>query len=155
MIDQIRKSNLKIYVLIVFIMSVSSCRDLDIEGPACQDRPEKGTRFFLFETANGSSFVAWTNRDSILLKVNLELAKPRADRNLHISGPIFRNAAGCRINQMWSWHFGAMDWDLVTASIATCSADPEQVEANPIEYYQQASFCPWSVRIIREVSPTF
>ncbi len=155
MTNQIKNSHFHIFIMFTCAMSAFSCRDLNIEDSACLDRPEKGTRFFLFETAGGSTFIAWTNRDSILLKADLELAKPRNDRNLHISGPIFRNALGCDINKEWSWHFSAQDWDLVAVSITTCSGEPEQVEANPFEYYRKSSYCPWSARILREVRATF
>ncbi|MDZ7691860.1 MAG: hypothetical protein U5K69_12155 [Balneolaceae bacterium] len=129
---------------------------LGLSGCSNSTSSEQDTRYFEFRHENDAidyTMVAATSDPDVIAKLEQELQKPFGDRNRHINGDIARGNKA--YNGQWSWYFIPNEWDLVEASVEVCDGRPGMVEEN-IDYWvdQVGYFCPWSSRVVREVTPT-
>lgn len=118
------------------------------EPPPAQVEP--APEFVVFEfvqPTHNERFRAQTNDPAVIARARAELAKPMAERTLHIHGALTR---GDGVNAPWSWSFGA--WDLAEMSMELCDGWPSDVEANLDHWMEVGSFCPWASRIDSEIA---
>jgi hypothetical protein len=113
--------------------------------------PQTGT-VFEFEHPDGdrgrATLVAVTDDPAVIATARAELAKPPAQRTLHINGPIARGDGNH--NRGWRWHFKPNEWTLAGISIELCDGRPSYVDEHLDEWLRDVGrFCPWSSRIAR------
>lgn len=129
---------------------------LGLSGCSNSTSSEQDTRYYEFRHEDDPSdytMVAATSDPGVIAKVEQELQKPLDERNMHINGDIARGNKA--YNAQWSWYFIPDEWDLVEVSVEVCDGRPGMVEEN-INYWvdQVGYFCPWSSRVVREVTPS-
>jgi len=119
------------------------------------------TRYFEFVTTCGhgdwrdTSFIAATDRISLIDSVLLELNKPYEIRNF-ISGTIAAGNAGYNRNatHWFKWHFVPGEWRLAEFAVEVCDGCPYTDVDSDTSYWLRTIgfFCPWSGRPVREVT---
>lgn len=122
---------------------------------SCGTENEDNARYYRFTHESDDidyTFVAKTSNSEVIAKLEQELEKPFDERNMHINGSIERGEV--EYNNNWSWHFVENQWDLVEISTEVCDGRPSFVEEE-LNYWvdQVGRFCPWSSRVVEEVSP--
>ena len=114
--------------------------------------PVNKDRMFLIGDLEGKEdFVAVTSDSAVIAVVNSQLAKPVAERKMHINGKIERGNGGH--NLAWSWHFTPNQWSLAEMSMELCDGWPGFVEEN-LDYWIDTvgRFCPWSSYVKSEIT---
>ncbi|MEX0645423.1 MAG: hypothetical protein WD076_08930 [Parvularculaceae bacterium] len=120
--------------------------------PPADDAPAApATATFRFtHPTHDEYFVARTADPEIIAKARAELAKPLADRSLHINGVIAKGSG--EVNAPWSWHFVEGEWTLAEMSIELCDGWPGYIEDNLDKWLAEVGFfCPWSSRVEAEI----
>lgn len=139
----------KLAPALLLLLPLAACQEAN-NGPL----PPTDARQFMFgmrglPDAEGQ-FVAITSDASVLAKLESELARPAAQRTLHITGPIARGGGG--YNLSWSWSFVPDQWDMVELSVETCDGTPQMVEDNLDHWLKDIGvFCPWASYVQREL----
>lgn len=138
-------TRLSVLAAISVLLVAASCKEAHAPSAAPTDRA------FLFGTrgvpdADGR-FVAVTSDPRVVAKLESELARPPAERLLHIDGPIARG--GGDHNLAWSWHFEPGRWDAVEISVEVCDGTPRMVE-DDLDYWvdKVGTFCPWASYVV-------
>ncbi len=111
------------------------------------------TNFIVFEFVHGKdtslTYAAVTAAPALIAAVRAELAKPLAERHLHIHGAVAKGDGGH--NSPWYWHFVPDRWNLVEMSMELCDGQPSDIEADVDKWVADiGSYCPWSSRVLRE-----
>jgi hypothetical protein len=126
--------------LIALAVSLAACAR-EPAGP--ESAPAVTFRFV--HTTHDERFVARTSDPDLIARVRAELAKPLAERALHINGVI---AKGSDANAPWSWHFVEKEWTLAEMSIELCDGWPGYIEENLDTWLADVGFfCPWASRV--------
>jgi hypothetical protein len=146
---------MKALTLLLMICLITGSCNKDDDAQPCDIEIKPGTRFFEFQASEGTKFVAWTNKQSVLDNIDAQLAREVGERDQHINGKILKNDTGCDLNYEWSWYFDPDDWDLSDISIELCDGNPNYVEENLNDYLDIERYCPWSSVVLREIDQPF
>lgn len=105
---------------------------------------------FIHEPAS-EMFFASTSDSRVIEAVRAELLVPADQRSLHINGPI--TPANSDRNAPWLWEFVDSAWTMAEVSMELCDGTPSYVDENLEKWMEEVgSYCPWSSRVLREVS---
>ena len=117
---------------------------------ACANAPDEGSRegapatFVIVQPSHNERLVVRTSDPTVIAAARAELAKPLAERTLHLHGRLLRGDGG--YNEGWSWR--VEEWSLVEMSMELCDGWPSDVEEK-LDYWVNSvgSFCPWASRV--------
>ena len=147
------------HLLLLFfgiLFLASSCEKKNDDDPSlCEVQIGEDARFFKFQHSKGHTFIAWTNKASVIDQILIQLALPVEFRDQHINGKILRIPDGCNLNDGWSWYFDPEDWAMADLSIELCDGDPQFVEENLDEYVRTGRYCPWGSIVLEEINRPF